>query len=144
MIIALMGPVLQRLAAEKPRADRLARYLTETFVTDIDDSLREMGVGDMSVPKKVKRAAQALGERGLAYRSAAQSADPRTAVAAELAVSVPGLAGDEPRARALADRVLAFQRHVDGLPLAALVAGVSAYMPQKTPSAAAAETRRPA
>ena len=113
-------------------------------MTDIDDSLREMGVGDMSVPKKVKRAAQALGERGLAYRSAAQSADPRTAVAAELAVSVPGLAGDEPRARALADRVLAFQRHVDGLPLAALVAGVSAYLPQKTPSAAAAETRRPA
>lgn len=144
MIIALMCPVLQRLAAEKPRADRLARYLTETFVTDIDDSLREMGVGDMSVPKKVKRAAQALGERGLAYRSAAQSADPRAAVAAELAMSVPGLAGDAARARALADRVLAFQRHVDGLALAALAAGVSAYSPEKTSAGDAAETRRPA
>ncbi len=77
----------------------MARYLSETFVTDVDDTLREMGVGDMAVPKKVKRAAQALGERCLAYHRAAQAADPAAALSAELATSVPGLRGNFARGR---------------------------------------------
>jgi cytochrome b pre-mRNA-processing protein 3 len=35
----------------------------ETFVSDMDDCLRELGVGDLTVPKKVKRAAAGLYER---------------------------------------------------------------------------------
>lgn len=116
MIIVLMCAVLERLAAEGRRADRLARNLAETFVTDVDDALREMGVGDLSVPKKVKRAAQALGERGLAYRRALRSADPAQAVAEQLGASVPGLDRSPSAARALAERLLSFQQHLAAAP----------------------------
>ncbi|WP_295558008.1 ubiquinol-cytochrome C chaperone family protein [uncultured Hyphomicrobium sp.] len=90
-IILLMFPLLERLQRGNTPDRRLARLTAETFVTDIDDCLREMGVGDLSVPKKVKRAAQALGERCLAYRRAAASPEPVRALADELAATVPGL-----------------------------------------------------
>ena len=46
----------------------------EAFVTDMDDCMREMGVGDLTVPKKVKRAAAAFYERAGAYRRALSGA----------------------------------------------------------------------
>ncbi len=55
--------------------EALSRVLVETFVIDMDDSLRELGTGDLSVPKKVKRAAAAFYERNLAYRAALEVAD---------------------------------------------------------------------
>lgn len=91
VIILLLFPVLERLQGAAPGERRIARLVCETFVTDIDDCLREMGVGDLAVPKKVKRAAQALGERCLAYRRAAASPEPVAALARELAATVPGL-----------------------------------------------------
>lgn len=51
----------------------LAQRTIEAFVSDMDDCLREMGVGDLTVPKKVKRAAAAFYERTGAYRSALSS-----------------------------------------------------------------------
>jgi cytochrome b pre-mRNA-processing protein 3 len=113
LLILFLFPVLERLQKGDARSRRTARFLTETFVTDIDDCLREMGVGDLAVPRKVKRAAQALGERCLAYRRAAASAEPEAALARELASTVPGLDAEEgPAARALAvmivERLAAF------------------------------------
>ena len=62
MIILHLFIVLERLNAAGAEGRKTARALSEIFVTDIDDCLREMGVGDLSVPKKVKRAAQAMGD----------------------------------------------------------------------------------
>jgi cytochrome b pre-mRNA-processing protein 3 len=107
MIIVLAFPVLDRLQAGDGKARRVARLLAEAFVTDIDDCLREMGVGDLSVPKKVKRAAQALGERCLAYRAAIRGADPLAALARELASTVPGLERDPAGSESLARFALA-------------------------------------
>ncbi len=124
LIILLMFPVLERLqTAGGPRERRVARYLSETFVTDIDDCLREMGVGDMSVPKKVKRAAQALGERGLSYRRAIASSDPVAALADELAATIPGLEQNPSGARALAGMTLSTNARLRAAPLDTLAAG---------------------
>jgi cytochrome b pre-mRNA-processing protein 3 len=49
-------------------ATELSQRTIETFVTDMDDCMREMGVGDMAVGKRVKRAAAAFYERAGAYR----------------------------------------------------------------------------
>jgi cytochrome b pre-mRNA-processing protein 3 len=145
MIIALMFPVLERLGTEGRRTARVARYLSETFVTDVDDTLREMGVGDMSVPKKVKRAAQALGERCLAYRRAVQAADPAAALSAELAVSVPGLEANSQGADALTRRILKLNDHLGAVPFDRLVAGVAGFAAAvETPSPRAANSGRPA
>jgi cytochrome b pre-mRNA-processing protein 3 len=107
MIILLMFPLLERLQGGEAGERHLARLLAETFITDIDDSLREMGVGDLSVPKKVKRAAQALGERCLAYRRAAASSEPVPALALEIGGTVPGLDRHPEGAEALARMTLA-------------------------------------
>ena len=39
----------------KTRFDAVVRAMMETFVRDLDHSLREMGTGDLSVGKKVKK-----------------------------------------------------------------------------------------
>jgi cytochrome b pre-mRNA-processing protein 3 len=106
MIIVVMFPVLERLRVGNAGDHRLARLTTEAFVTDIDDCLREMGVGDLTVPKKVKRTAQALGERCLAYRRAMLAPEPVRALATELETTVPGLDGHSEHAEAIASFVL--------------------------------------
>ena len=63
MVALHLALLLHRLAGEGAEAERLARTLTETFVSDMDACMREMGVGDLAVPKKVKKAAGALAER---------------------------------------------------------------------------------
>lgn len=60
---------LETLRGKGRAADELARRTIETFVIDMDDCMREMGVGDLTVPKKVKRAAAAFYERAASYRS---------------------------------------------------------------------------
>ena len=47
--------------------------LVDRFGRDMDDNLREMGVGDLTVPKKMKRMFEALYGRTRAYRSALES-----------------------------------------------------------------------
>lgn len=53
----------------------IRQRLIETFVADMDDCMREMGVGDLAVPKKVKRAAAAFYERATVYRRALVARD---------------------------------------------------------------------
>ncbi|SFV32981.1 ubiquinol-cytochrome C chaperone family protein [Hyphomicrobium facile] len=59
---------LEVLRGKGADAEALARRTIETFVIDMDDCMREMGVGDLTVPKKVKRAAAAFYERASIYR----------------------------------------------------------------------------
>ncbi len=125
MIILLMFPLLERLQGGDARDRHLARHLAETFVTDIDDSLREMGVGDLSVPKKVKRAAQAMGERCLAYRSAAAAVEPVAALAHEVAATVPGLDADPAGAEAVARIALKSLAGLRGAPTESLLVALA-------------------
>jgi cytochrome b pre-mRNA-processing protein 3 len=61
--------LLEGMKVQNPAEMELAQRTIETFVTDMDDCMREMGVGDMVVGKKVKRAAAAFYERAAAYRT---------------------------------------------------------------------------
>jgi cytochrome b pre-mRNA-processing protein 3 len=71
--------------------DALARALLETLMTDMDDSLREIGIGDMGVPRRVKKAAAALHEHLDAYRAAFTQdyAEPLAAAVARYAIEAP-------------------------------------------------------
>lgn len=122
LLIALMFPALERLQSGNGRDRRTARLLTETFVTDMDDCLREMGVGDLSVPRKVKRAAQALGERCLAYRRAISGQNPAQDLSEQLAGSVPGLDRFPSGARSLATDILASVAALAAVPAGSLTA----------------------
>jgi cytochrome b pre-mRNA-processing protein 3 len=76
MVVLHLSLVLERLRAEASPAGTLPRVLIETFVADMDDSLREMGTGDVAVAKKVRRAAAGLYERSRDYREALAASDP--------------------------------------------------------------------
>ena len=66
MITLLMFAVLHRLKDEPDK--KLSQDLIDVFFTDMDMSLREMGVGDLTVGKKVRKIAESFYGRVDAYR----------------------------------------------------------------------------
>ena len=70
MLVLHISCVLNALRLSQDPGGRMARALIEAFVADMDDTMRELGIGDMSVPKKVKKTAAGLRERTIAYRGA--------------------------------------------------------------------------
>ena len=54
-------------AGTREVGNRFARQVIETMFDDMDRSLREIGVGDLSVGKKIKKMAQAFYGRAEAY-----------------------------------------------------------------------------
>lgn len=58
---------LRRLQVEQPRAADLGQRFCDAMFADFDRSLREMGTGDLSVGREVKRMAQAFYGRIDAY-----------------------------------------------------------------------------
>ncbi len=70
MIVLVLFQLLERLRSEGTAAEEQSRLTLEAFFTDMDDCMREIGVGDLAVPKKVKKAAAGFYERAKAYRQA--------------------------------------------------------------------------
>jgi cytochrome b pre-mRNA-processing protein 3 len=68
MISLHMYLVLDRLRGDA--ADDFRQALTDEFFADMDRSLREMGVGDLSVGKKVRKMAEVFFGRVQAYNAA--------------------------------------------------------------------------
>jgi cytochrome b pre-mRNA-processing protein 3 len=68
LLVMHLALVLERLRPEGEAGAALGQALIETFVTDIDDNMREIGIGDLSVPRNVKKAAAALENRWNRYR----------------------------------------------------------------------------
>jgi len=73
--VALMVHRLDVDEAGKTEAEALAHELIGVFNDDMDRNLREMGVGDLSVGKHVKKMAQAFFGRFNAYREALKTRD---------------------------------------------------------------------
>ncbi len=56
----------ERLRSEGAAGQRLGQIVLEHLITDMDDALRQMGY-DMGVPRRVKKAAAAFGDRSRDY-----------------------------------------------------------------------------
>ena len=74
LIVLHLAMVLDRLAQD-PALQTLGQGIFDRFCLDMDDNLREMGVGDLKVPKEMQRMAEAYYGRAQAYRSAWVAAD---------------------------------------------------------------------
>jgi cytochrome b pre-mRNA-processing protein 3 len=70
MMILHMFLTLDRLRAFGPEAEPLRQALTDRFFAAMDAALREIGVGDLSVGKKVRKMAEAFYGRVAAYSTA--------------------------------------------------------------------------
>lgn len=73
LIVLHMFLAMERLRRVSQPNDVLQRVLVERFVTDVDDCMREIGVGDLKVGRHVKRAAAGLYERIAVYRAALET-----------------------------------------------------------------------
>jgi cytochrome b pre-mRNA-processing protein 3 len=62
--------LLDRLASEGAAAKDVSQALFDIYVKSLDDALREMGVGDLSVGKKMRRLGEALYGRMKNYQAA--------------------------------------------------------------------------
>ena len=67
--------VLHRLKGQGPLAGETAQALFDTYVQALDDALREMGVGDLSVGKKMRKLGEAFYGRAKAYQAALEAGD---------------------------------------------------------------------
>ncbi|MFB9267793.1 ubiquinol-cytochrome C chaperone family protein [Bradyrhizobium erythrophlei] len=66
--------VLQRFKSAEAGSD-LSQALFDHFCTDMDDNLREMGVGDLTVPKRMQAFGEAFYGRTAAYDLALTDSD---------------------------------------------------------------------
>jgi cytochrome b pre-mRNA-processing protein 3 len=94
--------VLRRLKGEGPDGARLAQDLFDHMFVDMDESLREIGVGDLSVGKRVKAMAKAFYGRAAVYDAALANG------------------AEEPLEQALARNLYGTLKSQEGLPLAAM------------------------
>ncbi len=69
LLVLHLVAVLDRLA-EDPVLRDMGQALFDYFCQDLDHNLREMGVGDFSVPKEMQRMGEAFYGRAQAYRAA--------------------------------------------------------------------------
>jgi cytochrome b pre-mRNA-processing protein 3 len=66
---------LRALRGRPDPADEVAKDLTDSFFRDMDASLREMGVGDTVVPKRMKKIASSFYGRAHAYDAPLDATD---------------------------------------------------------------------
>lgn len=121
MVAAVLALVLLRLEADGAAAASPAALLAETFVEDMDGTLREIGIGDVVVGRKVGKLMGALGGRLGAFREGLRGdGDFEAAVARNVFRGAP------PSQEALAfvaGRLRAFDAALAGAALADIVAG---------------------
>ena len=70
ILVIHMFLLLDRLRREGEQCKPLAQELVDEFFSDMDTTSRQLGVGDFSVPKKMRRLATIFDQRLHAYRAA--------------------------------------------------------------------------
>ncbi|HTQ34016.1 MAG TPA: ubiquinol-cytochrome C chaperone family protein [Stellaceae bacterium] len=113
---------LRRLKGENEAATALSQRFFDTMFVDFDRSLREIGTGDLSVGRQVKRMAQAFYGRIRAYEDGLEGDD--AALNAALARNLYGTAAATPAQ--LTGMAAYLRREAENLaaqPITALIAG---------------------
>ena len=105
MITAVLSTVIVRIEASEMRTE--SALLAELFVEDMDGQLREFGVNDVVVGKRIGKLMSVLGGRLGAYRSALNAGDMDKLIGAiQRNVTFVEGADEGESARAVASRVM--------------------------------------
>jgi len=113
---------LHRIKGEGTAADALGQELADAFFLDVDHSLREMGIGDMGIPKRMKKLSRMFYGRATNYGRAID-ADDADELAAALARNVRPDQAEWPESRHLAAYAMQASRSLAAQDLATLLAG---------------------
>jgi cytochrome b pre-mRNA-processing protein 3 len=105
--------VIEFIAQGGKASKALSQQLFDEMFADMDRSLREMGAGDLSVGKKVRKMAEVFYGRAKAYREALAH-DDEDSLTAALARNVYGGEGHPENAHRLARYALAAAKSLSG------------------------------
>jgi len=114
--------LLERLQGVEDPAAETGQALFDAYLSALDDALRELGVGDLSVGKKMRRLGEAFYGRVKSYLAAIAALPDQASLTALLGRTVYDGA-DAAKAPALVGYVLAQRTALAAQPLAALLAG---------------------
>lgn len=135
MLVLHVFLVLFRLKSEGEEGKAFGTALLDALFLDMDESLREIGIGDMSVGKKIKTMASAFYGRVEAYDAGLAATQPDELVAAIRRNLFPGHeAGDGPDGSvSIADYTRASAALMEKQAFADLVAGQFHFAPRPLP-----------
>ena len=123
--------VVHRLHAASKEGQALAQAVFDAMFSDMDINLREIGVGDMTVGKRVRAMWEAFNGRSTAYAAALDSGD-LTALTDAVARNVwRGEAAPPGSAHTLATLVMEQSAHLAEQPIDALLAGRVSFRPAR-------------
>ena len=132
-LAVLVHLVLRRLRSAGVARDDIGQALFDIFFRDMDQAMREAGVGDLGVGKKIRKMAQAYYGRAAAYDEALGKAAPAEATPERLAALVTVLTrnlypetasdADDARLTALAEDLLALERELEKRSVEDILAG---------------------
>jgi cytochrome b pre-mRNA-processing protein 3 len=120
--------LIYRLQDAADPGPALAQAVFDAMFSDMDQNLREIGVSDLSVGKRMRAMWEAFHGRAKVYASALEAAD-RAALEAALARNVWRGAAPMGAAASLTRVVLAQMVHLAEQPLSALVSGSTYFLP---------------
>lgn len=126
VLVLHVSLVLLRLKRDRTESERFSQALFDTLFVDLDQSLREIGVSDMSVGKKVKQMGKAFYGRLEAYRiglEAAKSDDGEQLVGALHRNLYRGATGAEHESVAMAGYVLRQAAYLETLSTDEIISG---------------------
>lgn len=125
MISLHLALLFRRLRAEAGERKEFSQAVFDLFFKDMDRSLREMGVGDLGVPKRIQK----MGNIFFGLLAAMNEAmDRNDGAALEAVLSRNIFDGNSgPHIRALADYLLAEDRALAAQPAATITGGAIAF-----------------
>ena len=127
-LVGLFAALLIRRLRREKEGQMMAQAVFDAMFADMDMNLREMGVADLSVGKRVRAMWEAFHGRALAYQPALDAGD-AAALAAALARNVWRGAAPAGSADRLARLAMAQAGALDGQDLAALQSGDVVFLP---------------
>jgi cytochrome b pre-mRNA-processing protein 3 len=122
LIVVHLFLMVERIGRAQALPADMGQQLIETFCQDLDHNLREMGVGDLTVPRRMRGYMEAFLGRSDAYRAAFASGD-RDACARALARNVFSRSAPHDGAWLLADYMGLAAQTLAALPAEALAGG---------------------
>ena len=128
MISVMMILFLRRTGRASSPVQQLAQDVVDSFFAEIDHSIRELGVGDNSVPKRMKKLARMFYGRAETYGAALDAGDASVLAEALRRNIHPGMSGDaaaesDADMSLLAESVLSLDRELSGREEASILSG---------------------
>lgn len=114
--------LLDRLKGQGEQAAETSQALFDEYVTALDHALREMGVGDLSVGKKMRKLGEAFYGRAKSYEAAFAALPDEQPLTALVGRTVYAQ-GDPAKAPRLTEYVLGQRTALAEQPLTAILAG---------------------